>query len=59
MSKLRVGVIGLGEVAQVVHLPILESLPDLFEVAAVCDISPTLLLVMGDRYGLSARYERA
>jgi predicted dehydrogenase len=56
---LRVGVIGLGEVAQVVHLPILESLPDLYEIAAVCDISPTLLRLMGDRYGVPARYEQA
>jgi len=59
VSKLRVGVIGLGEVAQVVHLPILESLPDLFEVGAVCDISPSLLQLMGDRYGVPGRYERA
>ena len=59
MSKLRVGVIGLGEVAQVVHLPVLESLPDLYEIAAVCDISPTLLRVMGDRYAVPARYERS
>jgi predicted dehydrogenase len=59
VSRLRVGVIGLGEVAQVIHLPILESLPDLYEIAAVCDISPTLLRVMGDRYGVSARYDKA
>jgi predicted dehydrogenase len=59
VSRLRVGVIGLGEVAQVIHLPILESLPDLYEIAAVCDISPTLRQVMGDRYGVSGRYESA
>ncbi len=27
MSKLRVGVIGLGEVAQVIHLPVIDSAP--------------------------------
>ena len=47
MSKLRVGVIGLGEVAQVIHLPIIESLPDRYELAAVCDISPGLLKRVG------------
>jgi predicted dehydrogenase len=56
VSKLRVGVIGLGEVAQVIHLPVLESLPDKFEIAAVCDISPSLLATVGDRYGVPGRY---
>jgi predicted dehydrogenase len=56
MSALRVGVVGLGEVAQVVHLPILENLPDLFQLTAVCDISPTLLKVVGDRYGVAHRF---
>lgn len=59
MSKLRVGVIGLGEVAQIIHLPVLESLADRFELAAVCDISPGLLTSMGERYGVRARYSRA
>ncbi|SDS78755.1 Gfo/Idh/MocA family oxidoreductase [Actinopolymorpha singaporensis] len=57
MSPLRVGVIGLGEVAQVIHLPILESLPELYELAAVCDLSPTLLDVVGRRYGVERRYD--
>lgn len=56
MSRLSLGVIGLGEVAQVVHLPALRSLPDLFEVTAVCDISPGLLRRVGDSYGVSRRY---
>ncbi|MGY2704437.1 Gfo/Idh/MocA family protein [Nocardioides sp. HB32] len=56
MSKLRVGVIGLGEVAQVIHLPIIESLPDRYELAAVCDISPGLVKRVGDRYRVEHRY---
>lgn len=56
---LRVGVIGLGEVAQVVHLPVLQSLPHLFEVRAACDISPTLLSTVGNRFGIPARYGSA
>ena len=59
MIPLRVGVIGLGEVAQVVHLPVLQALPELYEVQAVCDISPTLLKVVGDRYGIRSRYPTA
>jgi predicted dehydrogenase len=53
------GVIGLGEVAQIIHLPVLESLPGKFQIAAVCDISPSLLETMGRRYGVSARYPDA
>jgi predicted dehydrogenase len=59
VTKLRVGVIGLGEVAQVIHLPILESLPDHYEVAAVCDISPGLLKRVGDRFRVERRYADA
>ncbi len=59
MSKLRVGVIGLGEVAQVIHLPIIDSLPDHYELAAVCDISPGLLKRVGDRYRVERRYADA
>ena len=59
MTKLRVGIIGLGEVAQVIHLPVLQSLPELYEISAVCDISPTLLQVTGDQYGVERRYLEA
>jgi predicted dehydrogenase len=59
LSKLRVGVVGLGEVAQVIHLPVIESLPDHYELAAVCDISPGLLKRVGDRYRVERRYADA
>ena len=48
--------IGLGEVAQVIHLPIIESLPDRFELAGFCDISPGLLKRVGDLYRVDRRY---
>jgi predicted dehydrogenase len=57
MAPLRVGVVGLGEVAQVVHLPVLETLPDLYELTAVCDLSPTLRKTIGDRYSVTRRYD--
>ncbi len=58
MGRVAVGVIGLGEVAQIIHLPILESLRDRYRLAAICDVSPTLVAAMGDRYEVSqdARY---
>jgi hypothetical protein len=57
MNRVCVGVIGLGEVAQVIHLPILQSLSDRFQIGAMCDVSPGLLRLIGDRYGVAARYD--
>ena len=59
MNRLRVGVIGLGEVAQIVHLPIIEALPTHYELVAICDISPSLVDHVGDRYGVDNRYADA
>ena len=56
---LRIGVIGLGEVAQVVHLPVLMSLPHLFEVRSACDLSPGLLNDVGDRFAIPGRHSSA
>ncbi|GGI99010.1 oxidoreductase [Alicyclobacillus cellulosilyticus] len=56
MQRLRVGVVGLGEVAQVIHLPILSALTDMYEVTAVCDISPSLVAYMAERYQVPERY---
>jgi len=59
VEQVNVGVIGLGEVAQIIHLPILQALNDRFRIQAVCDISPGLLRAIGDRYGIedSDRYD--
>ena len=41
MSRVRIGVVGCGAIAQVQHLPFLTELSEEFEVAAVCDASPS------------------
>ena len=41
MKRVRIGVVGCGAIAQVHHLPNLTALHDQFEVAAVCDVSPS------------------
>jgi len=51
---LRVGVAGLGAVAQAVHLPLLAGLPETFRIAAICDLSATLTAALGDRYRVPA-----
>ena len=50
MQRLRVGLVGCGEIAQIMHLPYLTELPQ-FEVGALCDISPHVLDTVGDWYG--------
>jgi myo-inositol 2-dehydrogenase / D-chiro-inositol 1-dehydrogenase len=40
-APLRLGVVGLGAVAQAVHLPLLAKHPDRFQTVAVCDLSPS------------------
>lgn len=42
-TRLRVGIVGCGLIAQVMHLHYLRELPELFEIAALCDVSPELL----------------
>jgi predicted dehydrogenase len=51
-KQLRVGVIGCGTVAQIMHLPYLRSLPDLYKIAAICDLSPSMLHHIGEQYGV-------
>ncbi|MGH8825775.1 MAG: Gfo/Idh/MocA family protein [Jiangellaceae bacterium] len=51
-DRVRVAVAGLGAVAQSVHLPLLARRWDLFEVAAVCDLSPSLCDELGEQYGV-------
>ncbi len=50
----RVGVVGLGTIAQVVHLPMLARRYDLFEIGAVCDLSDWLRADVGTSYGIPA-----
>jgi len=38
-QRIRVGVVGAGEVTQVVHLPTLKFLSDKYAVTAICDVS--------------------
>jgi predicted dehydrogenase len=53
---MRVGVIGCGLIAQIMHLPHLKELHDLFEVVALCDVSPGTLQYVGDYYGVTKRF---
>jgi predicted dehydrogenase len=52
--RLRVGVVGTGTIAQVMHLHYLGELADCFEVAAVCDVVPDNARACAQRYGIGA-----
>ncbi|CAM2155553.1 putative dehydrogenase [Pararobbsia alpina] len=59
MSRiLRVGIVGCGEVAQIIHLPALRELPELFDVTALCDVSQVVLDGVGAWVPSAKRYLR-
>jgi myo-inositol 2-dehydrogenase/D-chiro-inositol 1-dehydrogenase len=57
-GQLSVGLIGLGEVAQLMHLPLLADDPR-YRIAAVSDVSPSLLAHVAERYGVPNRHADA
>src|SRR5213079_1501447 len=55
-GRLRVGVIGCGLIAQVMHLHYLRELADRFEIAAVCDVSEEARASCAREYGVPEQY---
>lgn len=54
-DRLRVGVIGVGKMAEISHLPILARLPQI-ELVAFCDIDAGNLATRAEEYGVAGRY---
>jgi predicted dehydrogenase len=54
-ERLKVGVVGCGQIAQFAHLPFLQALPQ-FEVGALCDLSPAVVEALGEKYRVENRY---
>jgi predicted dehydrogenase len=50
--RLRVGVVGTGLIAQVMHLPYLRELADRYEILAVCDASRAAAAECAERFGI-------
>lgn len=57
-AVLKVGLIGLGEVAQLMHLPLLAD-DNRFEINAITDVSPSLVDYVANRYGVQTRHASA
>ena len=49
---LRVGIVGCGEVTQIMHWPSLSQLGELFEVTALCDASQSIVQTLGKRWNV-------
>ncbi|HLY48645.1 MAG TPA: Gfo/Idh/MocA family oxidoreductase [Solirubrobacteraceae bacterium] len=56
--RLRVGVVGCGVIAQVMHLPHLSQLEDRYELVAVCDLSPSVAETCRERFGAARAVTR-
>ena len=57
-DRARVGVVGCGLIAQVMHLPYLAELSDRFEIAALCDTRTDLARSCAERYGQPPTHAR-
>jgi hypothetical protein len=55
-KSLHVGIVGTGEIAQVVHLPLLAAMSDKYKIAALCDVSQHSLQFNGEKYGVTNLY---
>ncbi len=53
---LKVGIIGLGEVAQLMHLPILGDLKEMYKIEAVADVAPSLVDYVAEKYNAKKYY---
>jgi predicted dehydrogenase len=55
MDKSKIGVIGLGGVAQLVHLPNLSKMPNA-ELTAVCEVNKSRLITIAEKFNVKERY---
>ncbi|MFA6515482.1 MAG: Gfo/Idh/MocA family oxidoreductase [Candidatus Paceibacterota bacterium] len=55
IEKAKIGIVGLGWIAQVFHLPILSKLPDV-EISCVCDRDKNRARAIAEKYGIKHFY---
>ncbi|RWX68374.1 Gfo/Idh/MocA family oxidoreductase [Mesorhizobium sp. M4B.F.Ca.ET.089.01.1.1] len=59
MAVIRVGLVGLGEVAQSIHLPVLADQRDRWVIAGIHDVSPSLVSLVTSEYPTAKAFESA
>ncbi len=57
LTPIKIGVAGLGAVAQSVHLPLIRRRWDLFELTAIADLSAETTARVGSQYGIPATHQ--
>jgi predicted dehydrogenase len=55
-QRIRIGIIGCGEVTQINHLPSLKFLEEFFEVTALSDVSANVLETVGNSHHVKHRF---
>jgi predicted dehydrogenase len=58
-SKLKVAVISAGMISNAAHIPAYKSIPDLVDLAAVCDVNPVSAEGTAKRHGIPNWYTDA
>src|SRR5215212_6559474 len=56
-KRLRIGVIGCGTVAQIMHLPFTNILPRHFDIPPLLNLSPQLVQAMGAKYQVPRKHQ--
>ena len=56
MNKTKLGIVGLGGIAQIIHLPILSKMDDV-EITGVCDSDISKCKSIASRYGIKKCYK--
>ncbi len=55
MSKIKIGIVGLGGISQIIHLPILSKMDDV-EISAVCDSDISKCKSISSKYNVKKYY---
>ncbi len=55
-TTVRVGIVGCGVIAQIMHLPILSRFEDM-DIVALCDVNTSKAAIIGERYQIERIYE--
>ena len=55
MDKLKVAVVGVGSIAQIVHLPILKNIDEV-DIVAICDVDEAKITPLLDKFDIPHWY---